>query len=98
MNAGFLAGVAAAVLALGVGSAKAAEAAKGSDAHIRAVTAKVDGAKIRANAATPLDRPTYGLDYAGTRYFIPSAMGPSCFLNPAKHARCTSPIARSWSR
>ena len=45
-----------------------AEAAKGSKAHIAAVTKKVDGAFIRANEARTNDWPSYGLDYAETRF------------------------------
>jgi quinohemoprotein ethanol dehydrogenase len=41
---------------------------KGSAAHIRAVTGRVDGAAIRANARTTRDWPSYGLDYAETRF------------------------------
>lgn len=46
----------------------AAQPAKGSPEHIRAVTAKIDGAAIRANAAKGADWPSYGLDYAETRH------------------------------
>ena len=42
--------------------------AKGSAEHIRAVVSKVDGDSIRANAVTTNDWPTYGLDYAETRF------------------------------
>ena len=43
----------------------AAQSSKGSPEHIKAATAKVDGAFIRANAAkTTSDWPSYGLDYA----------------------------------
>ncbi|MDP3166580.1 MAG: PQQ-dependent dehydrogenase, methanol/ethanol family [Hydrogenophaga sp.] len=45
-----------------------AEEAKGSKAHIAAVTKKVDGAFIRANEARTNDWPSYGLDYAETRF------------------------------
>ncbi|MDP2033040.1 MAG: PQQ-dependent dehydrogenase, methanol/ethanol family [Polaromonas sp.] len=45
-----------------------AEGAKGSKAHIAAVTKKVDGAFIRANEARTNDWPSYGLDYAETRF------------------------------
>ncbi len=50
------------------GAALAADAPKGSEAHIRAVTGKVDGASIRANAKATKDWPSYGLDYAETRF------------------------------
>ncbi|MEO8807862.1 MAG: PQQ-binding-like beta-propeller repeat protein, partial [Burkholderiaceae bacterium] len=50
------------------GPALAADAAKGSEAHIRAVTGKVDGASIRANAKATKDWPSYGLDHAETRF------------------------------
>lgn len=49
-------------------AAFAADAPKGSEAHIRAVTAKVDGASISANAKATKDWPSYGLDYAETRF------------------------------
>jgi len=50
-------------------NAVAAEAAaKGTAPHIRAVTGKVDGASIRANAASTKDWPSHGLDYAETRF------------------------------
>ena len=39
-----------------------------SEETIRATMAKVDDAMIRANAATSKDWPTYGLDYAETRF------------------------------
>lgn len=42
--------------------------AKASPEHIRSVTARVDGAAIQANAATTKDWPSYGLDYAETRF------------------------------
>jgi quinohemoprotein ethanol dehydrogenase len=54
--------------ALCTGPAVAAEAAKGSEAHIRAVTAKVDGASIVGNAKATKDWLSYGLDYAETRF------------------------------
>ncbi|NLD68051.1 MAG: PQQ-dependent dehydrogenase, methanol/ethanol family [Limnobacter sp.] len=42
--------------------------AKGSEAHIAAVTQRVDAEFIRANAASGTDWPSYGLDYAETRF------------------------------
>jgi len=45
-----------------------AQPAKGSAEHIRAVTGKVDGNAIRANAKTTKDWPSHGLDYAETRF------------------------------
>jgi PQQ-dependent dehydrogenase (methanol/ethanol family) len=48
------------------GSSRAS--AKGSPEHIRAVTARIDGAAIRANARTGADWPSYGLDHAETRF------------------------------
>lgn len=45
-----------------------AQDAKGSPAHIKAATQAVDGASIKANGATSKDWPTYGLDYAETRF------------------------------
>jgi quinohemoprotein ethanol dehydrogenase len=45
-----------------------AEGAKGSTAHIAAVTKKVDGAFMRANEAKTADWPSTGLDYAETRF------------------------------
>ncbi|HJS04511.1 MAG TPA: PQQ-dependent dehydrogenase, methanol/ethanol family [Variovorax sp.] len=41
---------------------------KGSPDHIKAATGRVDGAFIRANAAKTPDWPSYGLDYAETRF------------------------------
>ena len=38
------------------------------EARIRSATARVDGSMIRANAATSRDWPSYGLDYAETRF------------------------------
>ncbi|MCW5636835.1 MAG: PQQ-dependent dehydrogenase, methanol/ethanol family [Rubrivivax sp.] len=45
-----------------------AQSAKGSPEHIRAATARIDGRAIQANAATTRDWPSYGLDYAETRF------------------------------
>lgn len=50
------------------GTAYAQAPAKGSPEHIRAVTGAVDSASIKANTATSNDWPTYGLDYAETRF------------------------------
>ena len=50
------------------GPTRAADLRKGTPEHIRAVTAKVDGATIQSNARTGRDWPTYGLDYAETRF------------------------------
>lgn len=50
------------------GTAVAADGAKGTPQHIKAVTSKVDGASIRANAKATKDWPSYGLDYAETRF------------------------------
>ena len=41
---------------------------KGSAEHIRAVTTKIDGRAIQANAAKTRDWPSHGLDYAETRF------------------------------
>ncbi len=60
--AAFAAGVTASA------DAPAANANSSSVSHIRAVTAKVDANMIRANAASTKDWPTYGLNYAETRY------------------------------
>src|SRR5580704_8191081 len=46
----------------------AAQDAKGSAAHIKAVTSAVDGNSIRANTATSKDWPAVGLDYGETRF------------------------------
>jgi quinohemoprotein ethanol dehydrogenase len=56
------------VLAVSGTAALAQNAAKGSPDHIKAVTAAVDGASIKANSATSNDWPTIGLDYAETRF------------------------------
>lgn len=42
--------------------------AKGSPAHIKAAISKVNTGFVRANAATTNDWPSYGLDYAETRF------------------------------
>ncbi len=55
-------------LAISCSGAIAQNAAKGSPDHIKAVTAAVDGASIKANTATSNDWPTIGLDYAETRF------------------------------
>jgi quinohemoprotein ethanol dehydrogenase len=54
----------AAIAWIAAGAALAAD----SEARIRAATARVDGSMIRANAATSRDWPSYGLDYAETRF------------------------------
>jgi quinohemoprotein ethanol dehydrogenase len=41
---------------------------KGSAEHIKAVTSAIDSAAIAANTPTSKDWPTYGLDYAETRF------------------------------
>lgn len=41
---------------------------KGTPDHIKAVTSVIDSAAITANTATSKDWPTYGLDYAETRF------------------------------
>jgi quinohemoprotein ethanol dehydrogenase len=41
---------------------------KGTEAHVRAATSAVEGDRIRANEAASRDWPTYGLDYAETRF------------------------------
>jgi quinohemoprotein ethanol dehydrogenase len=43
-------------------------AAKGSPEHIKAVTSRIDGRAIQANARSTRDWPSYGLDYAETRF------------------------------
>jgi len=57
-------------IALGVmlGGSAAVAQTKGSADHIKAVTGAVDSASIKANTATSKDWPTYGLDYAETRF------------------------------
>ncbi len=62
---------AAAVLSLTLAAgahAQSAAPAKGSSAHLAAVTGNVDAAFIAANAAQTPDWPSTGLDYAETRY------------------------------
>ncbi|RED32664.1 quinohemoprotein ethanol dehydrogenase [Rhodopseudomonas thermotolerans] len=61
-------GAAALMAALLSPAVAAAQDAKGSAAHIRAVTGAVDSAAIVANAKTTKDWPSYGLDYAETRF------------------------------
>src|SRR5213595_351617 len=75
-RAGKLAGLsrAAAVLVAGLAAVSMAAAqtkapAKVASAdHIRTVTRSVDGAFIETNAAKTPDWPSYGLDYAETRF------------------------------
>jgi quinohemoprotein ethanol dehydrogenase len=58
-------------VALGLAGCLAAPALaqpKGSPEHIQAVTARIDGAAVRANTATSRDWPSHGLDYAETRF------------------------------
>lgn len=50
------------------GSAQSAAPAKGSGEHITAAIKRVDGAFMRANEAKTPDWPSYGLDYAETRF------------------------------
>ena len=52
---------------LSFGSAAQAQT-KGSPEHIKAVTGAIDSAAIIANSATSKDWPSYGLDYAETRF------------------------------
>lgn len=51
-----------------VGASAKDKDAKGSAAHIKAVTSAVDGKAIEANAKTTKDWLSYGLDYAETRF------------------------------
>jgi quinohemoprotein ethanol dehydrogenase len=53
---------------IGGALAQSATPVKGSAEHIRAVTGKIDGRAIQANARTSRDWPSYGLDYAETRF------------------------------
>ena len=61
-----------AALALGallcLAAAPVSAQTKGSAEHIKAATARVDGTFMRANAAKTADWPSYGLDYAETRF------------------------------
>ena len=61
-----------AALALGallcLAAAPASAQTKGSADHIKAVTQRVDGNFIRSNAQKTPDWPSYGLDYAETRF------------------------------
>lgn len=45
-----------------------AQPAKGTPEHIRAAIGRIDGHAIEANARTSADWPSYGLDYAETRF------------------------------
>lgn len=58
----------AALMGLSLQGALAQTATKGSPEHIRAATARIDGAAIQANARLGRDWPSYGLDYAETRF------------------------------
>lgn len=59
--------IAAALGATLLGGAANAQT-KGTPDHIKAVTSAIDSAAITANTATSKDWPTYGLDYAETRF------------------------------
>ncbi|MCP9630430.1 PQQ-dependent dehydrogenase, methanol/ethanol family [Rhodopseudomonas palustris] len=61
-------GAAVIAAALLVHGAAFAQGAKGSADHIRSVTGAIDGAAIVANAKATNDWPSYGLDYAETRF------------------------------
>src|SRR4051812_43134264 len=60
--------IALAAFASEAGAQTAASREKGSVAHIRAATQRVDGKFMRHNAKATNDWPSYGLDYAETRY------------------------------
>ena len=60
--------LAAFTLAVLIGGSYAQGPAKGSLEHIKTAVSAVDGAAIVANARTTNDWPTYGLDYAETRF------------------------------
>ena len=62
-----LAGIAAAMAMAGV-TAQGADGRPVTAQKIRASTARVDGAAIRANETATPNWPTYGLDYAETRF------------------------------
>ena len=62
------AAMAAGVVTMAFCTGAAAQEAKGSPGHIRAVTSAIDGNSIRANAATSKDWPAVGLDYGETRF------------------------------
>ena len=62
------AAMAAGVATMAFCTGAAAQEAKGSPGHIRAVTSAIDGNSIRANAATSKDWPAVGLDYGETRF------------------------------
>lgn len=58
----------AAVVSVTILSGGALAQTKGSPEHIRSAVGAIDSAAITANAATTKDWPTYGLDYAETRF------------------------------
>jgi quinohemoprotein ethanol dehydrogenase len=60
--------VAGLALALGSALAQTSAPAKGSEAHIRAATGRIDTQAIRTNARSTADWPSYGLDHAETRH------------------------------
>ncbi len=60
--------IAAATVVLAACAAGEFTGTKGSADHMRAVTSKVDEGAIVRNAASGRDWPTYGLDYAETRF------------------------------
>jgi quinohemoprotein ethanol dehydrogenase len=59
---------AAAVLGFTALGGAALAQTKGSPEHIKATIGAIDSAAITANTATSKDWPTYGLDYAETRF------------------------------
>ena len=67
-RAGWRAGLSALGLVLAMAPALSQTASKTTPEFIRAATAKVDGASIVANERATRDWPSYGLDYAETRY------------------------------
>ncbi|MET0389395.1 MAG: PQQ-dependent dehydrogenase, methanol/ethanol family [Polyangiales bacterium] len=59
----------AALILTAVGGGRASAQAKGTPEHIRAATSKIDDKALSTSAASPTsDWPTYGLDYAETRF------------------------------
>ena len=62
------ANVAALAVGLLLSGSALAQTTKGSPGHIKSATDAVDGASIKANGAATKDWPTYGLDYAETRF------------------------------
>jgi quinohemoprotein ethanol dehydrogenase len=68
MNKQWIAMLALATAACAPVCAQTKASPKGSEAHIRAATARIDGTTMRTNGVSTKDWLSYGLDYAETRF------------------------------